>query len=125
MSIIIENVNKMLKDIYNLEKFLDDNHKILIFIEEFIKYLNILFEMTKDNEEDFRSNLVVLLLDIVDQINICKFKEQELSIIKDMTMSLLSPVTGEKLDRYISLAIDRDMLTIRIQNAVQIVSEED
>jgi hypothetical protein len=109
-------VNKMLGDVGKLEKHFDRNHEPLSFIKDFRKDLNILFEILKDDEEDFRRNLVVLLLDIVDQVNIYKFKEQELVIIKDMTMSLLANVTGEKLDYYISLAIEKNMYTVRIPN---------
>ncbi len=107
-----ENVNKMLRSIDKLEKCFG-HCELPTFIEEFRKDLNVLFEMVKD-DKDFRSSLVVLLIDIVDQINIYEFKEYELTIIKDMTMSLLDPVTGEKLDHYIGLAVNKNMLTIRI-----------
>lgn len=102
MDINRKDVNNMLRDIDMLEIYFDYNHERIKFINKFRTDLNILFEMTRDNKEDLRRSLIVLLLDIVDKINLHGFKVQELAIIKDMTKSLLNPLTREKFDHYVS-----------------------
>jgi len=113
MDINQKDINNMLGDIDKLKNCLDYNRDIGIFIKKFKNDLNILFEMVKDDEGDFRRNLVVLLLDIVDQINIYEFNVEKLDVIKDMTRSLLGKVTGEKLDYYISLTIEKNIYVVR------------
>lgn len=104
MDVNRKDVNNMLRDIDKLESYFDYIHERRLFINKFRKDLNILFEMTKNDKKDFRSNLVVLLLDIVDQIYRYGFKgREELTIIKDITKSLLNPVTREQLAHYNSL----------------------
>jgi len=105
MDINRKDVHKMLRDIGTLEKNFDYDHDRRTFVKEFRKDLNVLFEAIEDGKEDFRKSLVVILLDIVDQIKICGFEREELIVIKDMTTSLLNPVTKKKLDYYVSLSI--------------------
>jgi hypothetical protein len=107
MDINRKDVHKMLRDIGTLEKNFDYDHYRRTFVKEFRKDLNVLFEAIEDGKEDFRKSLVVILLDIVDQIKICGFEREELIVIKDMTTSLLNPVTKKKLDYYVSLSIEK------------------
>lgn len=107
MDVNRKDIINMLRYIRTLEKNFDCDRERRTFVKEFRKDLNILFETVEDNKEDFRKSLVVMLLDIVDQIDIRGFERRELTIIKDMTKLLLSPVLREKLDYYTGLAIEK------------------
>lgn len=119
MDVNRKDINDMLRYIGILEKHFDCNHERRMFIKEFRRDLNILFEVVEDSKEDFRKSLVVMLLDIVDQISIRGFERQELIIIKDMTKLLLSPVLREKLDYYTSLAIEKHICVGRNHMSVR------